>query len=69
MADNPNASEGRPTAADWRELAQRIQHETDSKKMIELVQQLLDRYDEEKRTRQGNLLPPENSKSSGSPDV
>ena len=67
MADDPNANDGRPAAADWREIAQRIQQETDSQKMIELVQQLLDKFDDEKR--RGNLLAPENSKSSGSPDV
>ena len=35
-------------SGNWRELAQRIQQETDSGVMLELVQQLIDKLDEEK---------------------
>ena len=40
--DNP------PKPEDWHELAQRIQVETDPDKMIELVRELIARFDEEK---------------------
>ena len=33
---------------DWRDLARRIQHETDSNVMIELIQQLVVKLDAEK---------------------
>jgi hypothetical protein len=33
---------------DWRELAQRVQLETDSNKMVKLVEQLIQKFDEEK---------------------
>lgn len=36
---------------DWRELARRIQQETDSGVMLELVQQLIDKLDEDKLRR------------------
>ena len=40
-------------AEQWRELAQRVQHEQDSGKMIGLVEQLIDSFDrEELRRRQ-----------------
>lgn len=32
---------------DWRALAQLVQTETDSTKMIELVQQMIEKFDEE----------------------
>jgi hypothetical protein len=32
---------------DWREVAQRVQAETDSKKLHELVQELIQKYDKE----------------------
>lgn len=35
-------------SADWRELARRIQQETDSGVMLDLVQQLITKLDEEK---------------------
>lgn len=35
----------------WRDLAHRIQQETDSGVMLELVQQLIDKLDEEKLRR------------------
>jgi hypothetical protein len=36
-----------PSQHDWRELAQLIQKETDPQKMVELVQLLIARFDEE----------------------
>jgi hypothetical protein len=36
------------TNDDWRELARRIQKENDSEKMMELVHELLAKFDEEK---------------------
>lgn len=41
--------------ADWRELARRIQNESDSSVMMDLVQQLIVKLDEEKsrKTRAG----------------
>jgi len=38
---------------DWRALAQRVQVETDSGKMINLVQQLIEKIDEEKLRENG----------------
>ena len=37
-----------PKPEDWHELAQRIQEETDPERMIELVRQLIARFDEER---------------------
>ena len=37
-----------PKPEDWHELAQRIQEETDPEKMIELVRELIARFDEER---------------------
>ena len=37
------------TTADWRELARRIQKEDDPEKVFELVQQLIDKFNEERR--------------------
>jgi len=34
--------------SEWRDLAQQVQRETDSDKMIHLVQRLIQKYDEEK---------------------
>jgi hypothetical protein len=42
------ASDGVPTQDDWRELARLIQTETDPHKMVELVQKLIARFDDEK---------------------
>jgi hypothetical protein len=36
------------TPEDWRELAERVQQEQDPNRMIELVQQLITKLDEEK---------------------
>jgi len=36
------------TPGDWREVAQRVQGETDSDKMLELIQELIEKYDEGK---------------------
>jgi hypothetical protein len=41
-------SDGVHTLDDWRELAQLIQTETDPHKMVELVQQLISRFDDKK---------------------
>jgi sensor domain CHASE-containing protein len=39
---------GISTQQDWRELAERVQQETDPNRMIDLVQQLITKLDEEK---------------------
>ena len=39
------------TTADWRELARRIQKEEDPEKVLELVQQLIARFNEERRRK------------------
>jgi len=52
---NSKANDGEPRNEDWRELALRVQQETDPQKMIELVQQLVAKYDEEKA--RNNVLP------------
>jgi hypothetical protein len=58
-AENPTAVEGVSTTADWRGLAQMVQQETDSHKMIHLVQQLIAKYDEEKlRSSPAPAAPP-----------
>jgi hypothetical protein len=49
MKDNLPEPEG------WRELAERIQQETDPEKMIELVRELIAKFDEEKLRK--NLNP------------
>jgi hypothetical protein len=36
------------TSGDWHEVAQRVRGETDSEKVLELVQELIEKYDEEK---------------------
>jgi hypothetical protein len=41
-------SDGVQTLDDWRELARLIQTETDPHKMVELVQKLITRFDDEK---------------------
>ena len=46
---------GEQTKADWRELALRVQQETDPKKMIDLAIQLLANIDEQRAGK--NLLP------------
>lgn len=46
----PSGNERLPSSnnvEDWRELAQRIQQETDSSKIVNLVQQLLAKFDEQ----------------------
>jgi hypothetical protein len=40
-------SEGVPTYADWRPLAQQIQQETDPQKLFALVRQLMAMFDDE----------------------
>jgi len=47
------AKDGEASSEDWRELAQRIQRETDSVVMMDLVQQLITKLDEQKLRKQG----------------
>jgi hypothetical protein len=44
-----------PNPEEWRELAQRIQQETDPDKMIELVRKLIAKFDEQRLRK--SLLP------------
>lgn len=67
MGNDPRAKDGVPITGEWREVAQQIQKEADPQKMIELVQQLIDKFDEEKLQR--NLPRFADSRSSGSPDA
>ena len=39
------------TTADWRELARRIQKEEDPERVFELVQQLIVKFNEERRRK------------------
>jgi hypothetical protein len=39
------------TATEWRELARRIQKEEDPEKVFELVQQLIAKFNEERRRK------------------
>ena len=39
---------GKESGNGWRELAQRAQRETDANKMVELVEQLIEKFNEEK---------------------
>jgi hypothetical protein len=48
--------DGLSTQEDWRELAQRVQQEKDPNKMIELVQQLIARFDDD-HLRKGSRGP------------
>jgi hypothetical protein len=48
-------NDGQQTNRDWRELALRVQQETDPKKMIELAMQLIANLDEKRAGK--NLLP------------
>ena len=48
------AKDGDASSEDWRELAQRIQRETDSVVMMDLVQQLIIKLDEQKLRKQGS---------------
>jgi hypothetical protein len=40
-----------PKQEDWRELAQRIQVETDPNKMLEMIQIMMEKFDEEKHRK------------------
>jgi hypothetical protein len=44
-------SDKETTTADWRELARRIQKEEDPEKVLELVQQLIVKFNEERRRK------------------
>ena len=65
--DDPRIQNGAANGTSWRELAQQIETENDSQKMIELVQQLIDKLDEEKLRKD----PPRcaDPRSSESPDA
>jgi hypothetical protein len=58
MSETTKSEETNARANDLRELARRIQDETDPGKMIELVQQLITQFDEQQSEkpnhRQGN---------------
>jgi hypothetical protein len=43
-----NRADGLPTHEDWRDVARRVQVETDSHKVVQLVQQLIEKLEEEK---------------------
>jgi hypothetical protein len=65
--DDTQGKNGGANTADWRELAQRVEKEDDSGKMIELVEQLIDKLDEEKLRK--NLPRPAEPKNAGSSDA
>ena len=48
VEDLPPADAKDKHVADWRVLAQRAQHEPDTDKMIELLEQVIVKFDEEK---------------------
>jgi len=54
-------NDGQQPEGDWRELALRVQQETDPKKMIELALQLIDNLDEHRAGK--GLLPKPRSES------
>jgi hypothetical protein len=54
-------NDGQQPEGDWRELAFRVQQETDPKKMIELAMQLIANLDEQRAGK--NLLPKPRSES------
>ncbi|PYX59108.1 MAG: hypothetical protein DMG73_09375 [Acidobacteria bacterium] len=45
------ANDGEATNGDWRELAHRLEQETDPRKMTELAEQLIAKLDEERARR------------------
>ncbi len=47
----PMTPDKEATTADWRELARRIQKEEDPEKVLELVQQLIVKFNEERRRK------------------
>ena len=49
--DGKPTTDGKLNPEHWRELARRIQQEMDPNKMIDLVQELLARFDEESSKR------------------
>jgi hypothetical protein len=66
--DRTRDADGKPGPEDWRELARKIQQETDPNRMIELVQELIAKFDEE-RLRKGLPAAREIRNRSGSPDA
>ena len=49
------AKDNLPNPEDWRQLAQRIQEENDPEKMVDLVRELIAKFDEEKLRK--SLMP------------
>lgn len=47
-----NKTDGLSTHEGWRDIAQRVQVETDSQKMVQLVQQLIEKLEEEKTAKE-----------------
>ena len=47
----PRPNDGTPASDGWRSMALQIQKETDSAKMIDLVQQLISKFDEDEQRR------------------
>ncbi len=66
--DGKPTTDGKLNPEHWRELARRIQQEMDPNKMIDLVQELLARFDEERLKK--SLKPSRETRDrSGSPDA
>jgi DNA transposition AAA+ family ATPase len=65
--DERPGKNGGENTADWRDLAQRIEKENNSAKMVELVHQLIDTLDEQKLQKN----PPRSAepRNPGFPDV
>jgi hypothetical protein len=66
--DRTRDADGKPGPEDWRELARKIERETDPNKMIELVQELIAKFDQD-RLRKGQPPTREIRNRSGSPDA
>ena len=49
--DPPTPNDGMSSQDGWRGVAHQIQKETDATKMIELVQQLISKFDEDEQRR------------------
>jgi len=47
----PRPNDGSPAQDGWRGMAHQIQKETDTSKVIELVQQLISKFDEEEQRK------------------
>jgi hypothetical protein len=62
------ANNGIPTNGNWRDLARQVQEENDPEKVIDLVQQLIAKFDEEK-PRKNLPFTRKPEKPSGSPSL